>query len=161
MKKVKYAFYFLGLFLFIFAGCSEDDVIGNRAPENSFLGMNEKIAYETRGELIFRFLNNTTNPFEQFNIVNEPVQCFENYRNFAEAPFWYENYELIENTANALKISYTDIREANNAINVTMEFTITGEGAINLRWNDSEADDDNWRLSQTSLAYTDYEHDCN
>ena len=93
--------------------------------------------------------------------MNEPVQCFENYRNFAEAPFWYENYELIENTANALKISYTDIREANNAINVTIEFTITGEGAINLRWNDSEADDDdNWRLSQTSLAYTDYEHDC-
>lgn len=161
MKKVKYTFYLLGIFLFILTGCSEDDSIGNRGSENSFLGKNEKIAFEDRDDVIYRFLNNTTNPFEKFEIVNEPVQCFENYRNFAEAPFWYENYELLENSENTLKIRYTDIQDPNNAIDVTMEFTITAVGAINLRWNDSEADEDNWTLAQTGLAYTDYEHDCN
>jgi len=161
MKKVKNTFYLLGIILLVLTGCSEDDSVGNRGPENSFLGKNEKIAFEDPDDVIYRFLNNTTNPFEQFNIVNEPVQCFENYRNFVEAPFWYENFELLENSENTLKIRYTDIQDPNNPSVVTMEFTIAGNGALNLRWNDSEADDDNWVLSQTSLAYTDYEHDCN
>jgi len=157
----KYYFFIVFIFLMLFSlGCSEDDTIGNRAPENSFLGKNEKIAFEDRDDVIYRFLNNTSNPFEQFIIVNEPVQCFENYRNFAEAPFWYENYELLENSENTLKIRYTDIQDPGNAIVVTMEFTINGS-RLNLRWNDSDADEDNWILNQTGLAYTDYEHDCN
>ena len=160
MKKVKYTFYLLGLILFIVSGCSEDDAIGNRAPENSFLGINEKIAFEDRDDVIYRFLNNTTNPFEKFEIVNEPVQCFVNYKNFAEAPFWFENLEMLENTENTLKIRYTDIQDPNNAFVVTMEFTISGN-RLYLRWNDSDADEDNWILNQTGLAYTDYEHDCN
>ncbi len=160
MKKVKYTFYLLGMFLFILTGCNQDDTIGNRAAENSFLGINEKIAFEDSDDVIYRFLNNTTNPFEQFKIINEPVQCFENYRNFAEAPFWYENLELLENTESALKIRYTDIQDPNNTFVVTMEFTIDGN-RLDLRWNDSDADEDNEILNQTGLAYTDYEHDCN
>ncbi len=160
MNKVKHIFYFLGFFLFILTGCSEDDSIGNRGPENSFLAINEKTAFESRDDLIFRFLNNTTNPFEQFEIVNEPVQCFANYKNFVEAPFWFENLEMLENNENTLKIRYTDIQDPNNTSVVIMEFTDTG-GALNLRWNDSEADEDNWILSRTALAYTDYEYDCN
>lgn len=160
MNKVKYTFYLLGICLFILSGCNEDDTIGDRAPENSFLGKNEKIAFEDGDDVIYRFLNNTTNPFEKFEIVNDPVPCFINYKNFAEAPFWYENFELLENTANTLKIRYTDIQDANNPSVVTMEFTINGN-RLNLRWNDSDADEDNWILNQTGLAYTDYSHDCN
>ncbi|MBT8393237.1 MAG: hypothetical protein HKO81_00390 [Flavobacteriaceae bacterium] len=163
MKKLNTHYFILSLiFLMVFSlSCSEDDTIGNRGPEDSFLGKNEKIAFEDRDDFIYRFLNNTTNPFEQFNIVNEPVQCFMNYRNFTEAPFWYENYELIENSANTLKIRYRDIQDGINAVDVTMEFTIISAGKINLRWNESEAAEDNWILNRTGLAYTDYEHDCN
>jgi hypothetical protein len=163
MKRIYRPSFILSLLFIVLTclSCSEDDTPVNRAPEDSFLGINEKIAFEDRDDVIYRFLNSTTNPFEQFKIQNEPVQCFLEYRNFAEAPFWYENFELIENTANTLKISYTDIRDAGNPIDVTMEFTIAGVGVINLRWNESEADEDNWVLSQTGLAYTDYGHDCN
>jgi hypothetical protein len=163
MKRIHRPIFILSLLFIVITcvSCSEDDTPVNRAPEDSFLGINEKIAFETRGELIFRFLNSTTNPFEQFNIVNEPVQCFINYKNFAEAPFWYEDFELLENSASTLRIRYTDIQDANNTSVVTMEFTIVGDGVINLRWNDSESDEDNWGLSRTALAYTDYEHDCN
>ncbi len=163
MKGIRRPYFIILLLLTVvsFSSCSEDDTLPNRAPEDSFLGKNEKIAFEDRNDFIYRFLNSTTNPFEQFNIVNEPVPCFVNYRNFAEAPFWYENFELIENTENTLKISYTDIQDPNNAVPVIMEFTIAGTGVINLRWNESEADEDNWVLSQTGLAYTDYGHDCN
>jgi len=162
MKKFNSSYrLFVLVFLMMFLlSCSEDDTPVNQASENSFLGINEKIAFETQGELIFRFLNSTTNPFEQFKIQIEPVPCFIEYRNFAEAPFWYENLELLENTANSLKIRYTDIRDANNPSVVTMEFTIIGDGVINLRWNESEANEDNWSLSQTALAYTDFGHDC-
>lgn len=163
MKRIQRPFLIISLLFIVltFSCCSEDDSSPNRAPEDSFLGINEKIAFETRDELIFRFLNSTINPFEQFKIQNEPVQCFTEYRNFAEAPFWFENFQLLENTNSTLKISYTDIRDSGNPINVVMEFTIAGNGRIDLRWNESEAPEDNWVLSQTGLAYTDYEHDCN
>ena len=165
MKQLKYLIYIVLVIALNFS-CSEDDTVGNQAPENSFLSNFDDTFWESeenwadQTNIMYRFTSNVTNPYETFELVTYPYNCIDRYRNFVEAPFWYENLEIIENTENSLVMSYTNI-ESDSPEPTFLEFTLNSSGnSINIRRNSSDAPEDNLVIYLTAFSFNNYVRDC-
>lgn len=159
MKKIKTLYFFL-FFTFLslsFIGCV-DEQDDNSAPPNSFLATYDDTIWE-RSDNFLRLVNDTKNPFETFEVVGDPYNCLDNYQNFTQGPYWFKDLEIVENTMNRLVVNYIDISNPNDQLPQHVEFTVT-DNTLNIQWNFSDADEDNWEYMLSDLIFWFYEPNC-